>query len=163
MKKTFLNREKPTLTCMVQAYTAERIKELVRMGKTEEAVKYLYPALNHASPFVTWCEERGGEAGSAKITGDRHHLWTPLSICQYMTEALFLEDDDAVHICAGISWDWIGEGKEISVKNYRTHYGKTDFSVKNIGGEYKFKIKTERKIEKDILLHLPEGVRKMEI
>ena len=28
MKKTFLNREKPALTCMVQAYTAEMIKEL---------------------------------------------------------------------------------------------------------------------------------------
>ena len=37
MKKSFLNREKPTLTCMVQAYTAERIKELVRMGHEQGA------------------------------------------------------------------------------------------------------------------------------
>lgn len=37
MKKTFLNREKPTLTCMVQAYTAERIKELVKMGQEQGA------------------------------------------------------------------------------------------------------------------------------
>jgi hypothetical protein len=37
MKKSFLNREKPTLTCIVQAYTAERIKELVRMGKEQGA------------------------------------------------------------------------------------------------------------------------------
>ena len=40
MKKSFLNREKPTLTCMVQAYTAERIKELVRMGEAQGAEAY---------------------------------------------------------------------------------------------------------------------------
>lgn len=37
MKKSFLNREKPALTCMVQAYTADRIKELVKMGREQGA------------------------------------------------------------------------------------------------------------------------------
>ena len=37
MKKTFLNREKPALTCMVQAYTAERIKEIAQTDSFEQA------------------------------------------------------------------------------------------------------------------------------
>ncbi len=133
----------------------------LRMGMYEEARKYLYPALNHASPLVTWCEERGAQANSEKISGDKQHLWTPLSVCQYLTEALFFEDESCVHICAGICPEWLSEGKEISVKGYRSHYGTTDFAVRNIGGEYTFDIKTERKIEKEILLHLPGAVRKI--
>ena len=133
----------------------------LRMGMYEEARKYLYPALNHASPFVTWCEERGAEKDSAKISGDKQHLWTPLSVGQYLTEALFFENENAVHICAGACPEWLSEGKEISVKGFYSHYGKTDFAVRNIGGEYTFDIKTERKIEKEIHLHLPGEIRKI--
>ena len=135
----------------------------LRMGMYEEARKYLYPSLNHASPFVTWCEERGAEPNSDKISGDKQHLWTPLSVCQYLTEALFFEDENAVHICAGACPEWLSDGKEISVKGFYSHYGKTDFAVKNIGGKYTFDIKTERKIEKDIYLHLPDEIRKVKM
>ena len=37
MKRTFLNYEKPLLTCMVQADTPERIKELVEKSLPEGA------------------------------------------------------------------------------------------------------------------------------
>ena len=37
MKNTFLNREKPLLTCMVQAHTPERIKELIDASLPEGA------------------------------------------------------------------------------------------------------------------------------
>ena len=132
----------------------------LRMNGSADASKYLYPALNHASPFVTWCEERGAEACAKKISGDRQHLWTPLSVCQYLTESLFFEDDDAVHICAGIVPEWLASGKEIRVKGYRSHYGKTDFVVKNTGESCSFSIKTERQIEKEIWVHLPFGIKK---
>ena len=135
----------------------------LRMGMYKEARKYLYPALNHASPFVTWCEERGAEKDSAKISGDKQHLWTPLSVCQYLTEALFFEDENAVHICAGACPEWLADGKEISVKGFYSHYGKTDFAVRNVDGEYTFDIKTERKIEKEIYLHLPDEIRKIAV
>lgn len=132
----------------------------LRMRSFTDASKYLYPALNHASPFVTWCEERGAEAGSAKISGDRQHLWTPLSVCQYLTEALFFEDSEAVHICAGIMPEWLARGKEIRVTGYRSHYGKTDFAIKYANGDYTFSIHTERQIEKEIWVHLPSEIRK---
>ncbi|MBR6743648.1 MAG: hypothetical protein IKM00_00315 [Clostridia bacterium] len=132
----------------------------LRMGASADPSKYLYPALNHASPFVTWCEERGAEAGASKISGDRQHLWTPLSVCQYLTEALFHEDGDAVHVCAGIAPEWLSKGKEICVKGFRSHYGKTDFSVKHTDDGYHFSIRTERTIQKEIWVHLPSGIRK---
>ncbi len=138
-------------------------RSYLRMGMTKEAYKYFYPALNHASPLVTWCEERGTEPNSRKISGDKQHLWTPLSVCQYLTEALFFEDDTYVHICAGICPEWLADGKKITVKGYRSHYGKTDFTVQNMRGEYVLDIQTERKIEKEILLHLPNEVRKIKM
>ena len=127
----------------------------LRMGKFEDARKFLYPALNHASSFVTWCEERGAEKGSKEITGDRQHLWTPLSVCQYLTEALFFEDDKTVHICAGICPEWLAEGKKIVVKRYKSHYGNTDFVIENRNGAFHYELHTERPIEKEILVYLP--------
>jgi tetratricopeptide (TPR) repeat protein len=127
----------------------------LRMGKFDEARKFLYPALNHASLFVTWCEERGAEKGSKEISGDLQHLWTPLSVCQYLTEALFFEDEKAVHICAGICPEWLAEGKKIAVKGYKSHYGNTDFVIENRNGEFYYELKTERPIEKEILMYLP--------
>ena len=46
----------------------------------DAAARYLYATLNHATPLVTWCEERGPEPGASKCTGDRQHLWTPVAV-----------------------------------------------------------------------------------
>ena len=46
----------------------------------DDAVKYLYATLNHATPLYSWCEERGQEPVSTTCTGDLQHLWTPLAV-----------------------------------------------------------------------------------
>ncbi len=129
-------------------------RSYLRLGLYKEARKYLYPALNHASPFVTYCEERGGEKGATKKSGDLQHLWTPLSVGQYMTDAFWFEDD-VIHVCAGILPEWLIEGKKIGLYGLCTHYGKMDMSVTYDDGVYTFALKTERPIEKMLLLHLP--------
>ena len=129
----------------------------LRMGKYDSAKKYLYPALNHASPFVTWCEERGGEKGTSKISGDRQHLWTPLSVLQYTVDSLFFENEKDIHILAGAIPCWLLDNKKISVKNLCTPYGKMEFTVKNNGTNYSVNIKTQREITKNIILHLPKS------
>lgn len=53
--------------------------------------------------------------------------------------------------------EWLEDGKEISVKGLKTHYGNTEFYVKNRNGEFIYDIKTERKITKDIIWHLPNS------
>lgn len=128
----------------------------LRMGEYETARKYLYPVLNHATPVVTWCEERGSEKNSERKSGDWQHLWTPLAVTQYITEALCFEDDDTMHLMAGIMPEWIGNDKKINVEGYITSLGKTDISLKNRDGYYIFKMKTERKPNKKIILHLPD-------
>ncbi|MBQ8495968.1 MAG: hypothetical protein IJ489_00735 [Clostridia bacterium] len=129
-------------------------RSYLRLGLYKEARKYLYPALNHASPFVTYCEERGGEKGTTKKSGDLQHLWTPLSIGQYMTDAFWFEDD-VIHVFAGILPEWLIEGKKIGLYGFRTHYGKTDISITCDDGTYSFELKTERPMEKKMILHLP--------
>ena len=129
-------------------------RSYLRLGLYKEARKYLYPALNHASPFVTYCEERGGEKGTTKKSGDLQHLWTPLSIGQYMTDAFWFEDD-IIHVCSGILPEWLTEGKKIGLYGFCTHYGKMDMSVTYDDGVYEFTLRTERPMEKKLILHLP--------
>lgn len=134
----------------------------LRLGKYDIARKYLYPALNHASYFVTWCEERGAEKGSTTISGDAQHLWTPLSICQYMAEAFFFENESSIHLCAGVCPQWLLESGKMGVKGLRTPYGKMDLQVTLKGGEYRLKLSSEREITKPILLHLPRTMEEFE-
>ena len=136
----------------------------LRLGLYKEARKYLYPALDHASPFVTYCEERGGEKKSARKTGDLHHLWTPLSVCQYMVDAFWFEEKE-VHVCAGIVPEWLTEGKRIALSGLKTHYGATDILVTLESGEVTLTVKTERPMEKDVMFHLPrvDGVKDIPI
>ena len=129
----------------------------LRMGKYQLAKNYLYPALNHASPFVTWCEERGSEKDTKETSGDNQHLWTPLSVCQYITDALYFEDEDNIHLLAGAMPNWLLENKKLSVKGLYTPYGKLDLSIKNKDLTYNVNIKTQKEITKNIILHLPKS------
>lgn len=128
----------------------------LRLGMYQQARKYLYPALNHASPYVTYCEERGSEKGSDDKTGDNQHLWTPLSVCQYMTDAFWFEEDE-IHICAGILPEWLLEGKRVGLSGLKTHYGNTDLSLTYEDGKFTFRLQTERPMERNMILHLPKN------
>ena len=132
----------------------------LRMGKEKEAREYLYPAMNHASPLVSWCEERGSEAGSTKRTGDPHHLWTPLSIGTYMVDAFFMDEGEGHTMFAGMLPEWLDEGK-VGVKRLRTSLGKTDLSLEKTKRGYRFKFNSEREPEGEIRVCIPtnDGAR----
>ncbi len=129
----------------------------LRMGKYDLARKYLYPAINHATPLVTWCEERGSEKDSVRVSGDLQHLWTPLSVCQYINDAICFEDNDTMHIMAGAFPEWL-IGKTIKAMGIYTSGGKTDICLENADGVYNFTMKTEREIGKRVILHLPGSI-----
>ncbi len=137
----------------------------LRMGLYDEAAAYLYPVLNHASRFVTWCEERGAEAGSAVKTGDMQHLWTPLSVCSYVLDALCFTDGDTLHLCAGLPRDLLADGKKLSVKGLCTELGKLTMKLENRNGRIKWSVRFDRPEQNDlsVVLHLrtPEGDREV--
>ncbi len=124
------------------------------MGEYEKAAAYLYPVLNHASPFVTWCEERGEEAGSMIKTGDLQHLWTPLSVCRYMRDSLIMEETDTLHICAGTPRQWLDEMGKIEVKNANTHFGTVDFFIIRKEKDILFKMKCNRERLSFVQVHI---------
>jgi len=125
----------------------------LRMGNRDLASSFLYPVLNHASPLVTWCEERGKEKGSAEKSGDLQHLWTPLSVVAYMLDAMLYEDDEAIHICAGIPRHWLAEGKSISVSDLCTRCGKTSFTVENRENKLYYDIQFEYEPDRPVYLY----------
>ncbi|MCL2517036.1 MAG: hypothetical protein FWF15_00605 [Oscillospiraceae bacterium] len=127
----------------------------LRMGEYDKASAYLYPVLNHASPFVTWCEERGAEIDTPAKGGDMQHLWTPAAVCQFMRDMMIMERKDCLHIACATPRHWLSEGQKIGVKNASSHYGKLDFVIGNTPYDtVLIKLSAERKIETPVEFHI---------
>ncbi len=101
---------------------------LVR-GESDPAIAYLYSTLNHGTPLYTWCEERGLEPGSKKTSGDRQHLWTPLSVVRYLRDALVMEQGADLHLALGTARTWLEEGKTLGMENAPTHFGEVRYQL----------------------------------
>ena len=83
------------------------------------------------------------EGGLPVGTGwQKEGLWVAMALSNFARTYLRLDE-------------WLEDGKEISVKGLKTHYGSTEFHVKNKNGEFIYDIKTEREITKEIIWHLP--------
>jgi hypothetical protein len=102
----------------------------LRMGEFDKASQYFYPVLNHASPLVTWCEERGVEKDATTTSGDLQHAWTPISVCHFLREMMILEEVGTLHLSAATPRDWLGSGRTVGVKNAPTHFGTVSWSMK---------------------------------
>jgi hypothetical protein len=127
----------------------------LRMGEYDKACAYFYPALNHATPFVTWCEERGAERNSDKKSGDLQHLWTPVSVCRFMREMMIMEYDGRLHIACATPREWLAEGQRIGIKNARTYNGKLDFTVaRGEGGAVLIDMRAERPVDIPVEIHV---------
>lgn len=79
----------------------------------DQANAYLYAVLNHATPFYSWCEERGQFPGAKQISGDLQHLWTPEAVVRFMRDMLVMEQDNVLHLGRGIARGWLGSGEEV--------------------------------------------------
>jgi hypothetical protein len=95
----------------------------------DAAARYLYATLNHATPLVTWCEERGPEPGASKCTGDRQHLWTPVAVVRCLRDCLVMEEGDKLELALGSARHWFAVGGPIRVDRAATHFGPVSYRL----------------------------------
>jgi len=147
------------------AITLDNIAEthLLR-GNGDVAVKYLYSTLNHGTPLYTWCEERGQEPGTAKTSGDRQHLWTPVAVVRAIRDVLVMEKGDGLNLALGTAREWLASGKPVGIAAASTHFGPVSYQMQydpasaQVSGEVKF---AEDSTAAWAVLHvrLPDGRR----
>ncbi len=112
------------------AITLDNLAEVhLLRDEGDTAAAYLYATLNHATPLFTWCEERGVDPGSKKISGDLQHLWTPLAVVRYLRDALVMEQGGTLHLARGTARSWLEAGKTIGIKDAPTHFGKVSYRI----------------------------------
>ncbi len=122
--------------------------ELAR-GNGDEAARMLYATLNHGTPLLTWCEERGQEPGTQKTSGDRQHLWTPAAIVRALRDCMVMEWDGGLHLAMGSARQWLGSGQELGVDKAPTHFGDVSYVMhydktqKSVTGSITFPKRTE--------------------
>jgi hypothetical protein len=124
-------------------------------GEGDASAAYLYSTLNHATPLTTWCEERGLEPASAKTSGDRQHLWTPLSAVRLVRDSLVMEQGDELHLAAGTARSWLAPEMTLGVERAPTHFGELSYRLSASGGTLRAEIDPPtRTLPKAIVLHL---------
>ncbi|MBI5083856.1 MAG: hypothetical protein HZB13_04575 [Acidobacteria bacterium] len=144
------------------AITLDNLAEahLVR-GEGDAAAAYLYSTLNHATPLVTWCEERGLEPGSTKTAGDRQHLWTPLAVVRVIRDSLVMEQGGELHLALGTARSWLSPGRSVGVKKAPTHFGEVSYRISATPTGLRAEIDPPaRTVPKAMVLHLRQAERK---
>ncbi len=116
--------------CWVAATLDNVAEARLALGDGDGACRYLYPTLNHATPLVTWCEERGIAAGTPKTSGDLQHLWTPLAVCRYLRDALVMEHGDGLELALGTPREWLGSGGTVGITDAPTHFGRISYAIR---------------------------------
>jgi hypothetical protein len=112
------------------AITLDNVAEVhLARGNGDAAAKYLYATLNHGTPLYTWCEERGPEPGSAKCTGDRQHLWTPVAVVRALRDCLLMEDGGGLNLALGTDRQWLASGQPVGIEHGATHFGPVTFQM----------------------------------
>ena len=147
------------------AITLDNIAEAhLARGNGDAAATYLYSTLNHGTPLYTWCEERGQEPGTAKCSGDRQHLWTPVAVVRALRDMLVLESGDGVNLAWGTAREWLGSGKPVGISGACTHFGPVSYQMRydpttsTVAGEAAF---TKKSSAAWSVLHvrLPDGLK----
>lgn len=116
---------------------------LVR-GNGDIVAEYLYAVLNHGTPLYTWCEERGQEPGSAKISGDRQHLFTPVAVVRTIRDSLVMEESNGLNLGIGTARSWLASGQPVGIEDAPTYFGaisyrmQYDLSTAKVTGYVKF-------------------------
>lgn len=133
-------------------------------GEGDAAAAYLYAALNHGKPLLTWCEERGQEPGTTKCSGDRQHLWTPVAVVRLLRDMYVMEGPEGLHLGLGTAREWLGGGKPVGFADAPTHFGRVSYEMRF--DESKKAVSGEVRIDDNphppaVFIHarLPEGRR----
>lgn len=111
-----------TLSDVAQAH-------LVR-GNGDAAAEYLLATLNHGTPLYTWCEERGQEPGSDKISGDRQHLYTPVAVLRTIRDSLVMERGDGLELALGVPRAWLVSGDPVGITEAPTAHGLLSYHLR---------------------------------
>ncbi len=147
------------------AITLDNVAEAkLAQGNGDAAVSYLYSSLNHGTPLLTWCEERGQEPGTEKTSGDRQHLWTPVAVVRILRDMFVLEGDKGLNLAVGTDRDWLASGETVGITNACSHYGKLSYQMKydkqtsKVSGEINFADQTSASWI-NMNIRLPKGLK----
>ncbi|BBI31948.1 hypothetical protein [Cohnella abietis] len=99
-------------------------------GNGDAAISYLYSSLNHGTPLITWCEERGQEPGTTDCAGDRQHLWTPVAVLRLLRDCLVMEDEVGLHLARGTHREWLTSGEAVGITKAPTHFGTISYELR---------------------------------
>jgi len=133
---------------------------LLYLDRTDESVLFMYTHRYHVHSRGAWnAGEVTGTAGGASTFCIPAQLTIPILV----RWALVLEDqdEDRLYLGRGIPRAWLATGKEISIKQAPTRWGRVDYAIKMVGqGNVTAKIRFEKGVPKEfeVKLRFPTGM-----
>lgn len=147
------------------AATLDNVAEVkLVQGDGDAAVRYLYSSLNHGTPLLSWCEERGQESGTTKTSGDRQHLWTPVAVVRLLRDMFVMESNDELNLALGTAREWLASGEKVGISGAYTYFGKVSYHMQydstgsKVTGEIIFD-ENPSAAWANLYIRLPEGLK----
>lgn len=113
--------------------------------------------VDHASPTNAWIEEIWIKSRIG--TGDMPHGWAAADYVLLLRQAFVWEVDNRLHLCWGISPDWLPEEGMLIVKDAPTQFGTLAFQLKRASSSlalrYNLQARAGQAKPEEIILHLP--------
>jgi len=101
----------------------------LRRGEVDKLTALIYAALNHGSPVWTWPEERQPGAGTSLTSGDMQEAWFPFNFCRLFRDLFLYEEDEVLHLAAGIPRFWHGSAA-VGVIGAPSYFGPVSYLIK---------------------------------
>jgi hypothetical protein len=109
---------------------------LVRLGERRRAHEVVDWFMEHQRPAAWnhWAEVVYRDARAARFIGDMPHTWVGSDFIRSIADMFAYEDDDGLHIGAGIAPKWIAAPADtVVVSGLRTPYGPIGYRVSRSG------------------------------
>lgn len=119
--------------------------------------------VEHASPTNGWVESI--LVDSRQGGGDMPQGWAAADYVLLLRQALVWEMENKLHLCWGMSPDWLSENREIMVNNAPTLFGTLTFQLKRSSSSslvfhYTLQAHANQAKPEEIILHIPPQLAK---
>ncbi|MFH1779003.1 MAG: hypothetical protein ABH847_03115, partial [Candidatus Omnitrophota bacterium] len=131
-KDTFLPRLKEDWKGSFTPYEIRSISSFILMGQKEKALNMLkyFQTVKRPREWNHWAEVVFSEYRHPQYIGDMPHTWIGAEYINAVRNLFVYEKDDKLILGAGIPSEWTEDERGITVKNFPTHYGNINYTIK---------------------------------
>jgi hypothetical protein len=138
-------------------YELRNVSTFVRLGRREKALELLAGFLGDLRPagWNQWAEVVWRDPRVPKFVGDMPHAWVSAEYIRSFLDLFAYEEEGTLVLAAGLPAAWLKTG--MTLERLPTPWGPLSYSLKEEGGDVRYRIEGPVMPPGGVILRLPAG------